>query len=284
MKYNIFFILIHNLLIRISVINADMYTLEDEIYWIVSSLCFQTNETMMGASWFFPFYVVAVILFGIAIYQLKGYKHKYLLHGVTCVMVGGLGCYLCMKDYNVIFHIQISLLAIPFIYIGYGLSRKWDKAKKIFNLVGGLISAIIIIMILQFNEWNGIELSINRIINPTIFYPLSFVGIFFCISLAVTIEKLGMLGDIVAKIGENSIHIMMLHFFMFKIIDVIYGIIKFGFGYKREIISSFPVSFRFGIVYSIAGVILPLLIVSIEKKIREYIGVCIKEKCLCNKM
>ena len=96
------------------------------------------------------------------------------------------------------------------------------------------------------------------------FYPVTIIGILFCICIAQALEKVKRVGEAFAVLGKNSYHIMALHFFVFKLIDLFYGRIT---GADVETISHFPYAFEnLWLVYYICGVGIPVLIIYILKK------------------
>lgn len=73
----------------------------------------------------------------------------------------------------------------------------------------------------------------------------------------------------------RNIHIMVLHFLAFKIVDVVYGKMM---GIHEKIYSQFPKAFDMYILYWVAGIIFPLITVASLKKTKGYIQFLIKKE------
>ena len=69
----------------------------------------------------------------------------------------------------------------------------------------------------------SIELSVNQILHPVLFYPVTLLGIYFCIGLAKILGKNPYTEKFFSLVGKESFHIMALHFLGFKIVDRIYS-------------------------------------------------------------
>ena len=114
-----------------------------------------------------------------------------------------------------------------------------------------------------------IGLSTYTVPNPIWFYSVTACGIYFCLYLTKWILKNSIATKWISCVGENSLHIMALHFFAFKIID--FFLINTGiFNAEKYELSRFPTSgLPLGAIYTIIGVLLPLGIVMITKKISK---------------
>lgn len=257
--YNLFFTIMHNVLIKINIINATFYTKREIIKNCLNGFVFQTNEKMLGAFWFIPMLLLTEILFVISIYKIKQFnKNKYyILFPMIFAIIGSI---LCEKNITMLYSIQIAILSVPFMYIGVLIKKYWNKIEKYIFTFGWIISAIILIAIIELKIGN-IELSVNQIISPTVFYLVSIIGIYFCLSLAKMFNKIKYINIFMEYIGKNSFHIMALHFTSIKIVDIIYSKIKNI--NDVNMISRFPNSYSniLWIIYIVVGTCLPILLV-----------------------
>lgn len=272
--YNLFFTIVHNILIKLNIINVLVYTKAEIVKNSINGFAFVTAESMLGAFWFVPMLLISKILFTISIYQIKQFnnKSKYL-YILVPIIFGIIGTILCRKNIRTVYCIQTSILLVPFMYIGVLIKKYWDKIEKYIFSFGWIISAIIFIAIIEMNI-GYIELSVNQIINPIAFYPVSIVGIYFCLSLAKMINKIQYINTFMEYVGKNSFHIMALHFISIKIVDIVYSKIKNI--NDINMISRFPNSYSnsLWIIYIIIGTCLPVLLVFFIKRIIK----CIKNK------
>ena len=69
----------------------------------------------------------------------------------------------------------------------------------------------------------SIELSVNQILHPALFYPVTLLGIYFCMGLAKMLSRNPYTEKFFSMVGKESFHIMALHFLGFKIVDRIYS-------------------------------------------------------------
>ena len=108
------------------------------------------------------------------------------------------------------------------MYIGYFAKQKWDVLDKTVTWYGTILSAAVILGIL--NRMPGsIELSVNQILHPALFYPVTLLGIYFCMGLAKMLSRNPYTEKFFSMVGKESFHIMALHFLGFKIVDRIYS-------------------------------------------------------------
>ncbi len=123
-------------------------------------------------------------------------------------------------------------------------------------------------MFLNKISTNEIELSNNLVYGGYGFYFIVIIGLLFCMSMATCINEIcnKKVVNFMAYCGKNSFYIMALHFICFKLIDSIIGLIC---KLNKNILKIYPISFsQLRIMYFVAGVIIPLLIVFFFEKVR----------------
>lgn len=116
------------------------------------------------------------------------------------------------------------------------------------------ILSVIILSYIVLKTNFRIELSVNIIGTRSIlFYPISLIGIYFCLYLAKIIARIKYLNKYFDIIGNYSFEIMALHFFIIKIIDIVYASINGISSYN-----AFPYAFS-GLwpIYIILGCTIP---------------------------
>ena len=187
MIYSCTVILFHNAFLRLGIISQEAYYgRRDIITRIFNAASYMTTESLLPALWFIPFYIVALLAFKLAVLYTK----KVGLY-VICALCGAAGLILCYKEVYLIYHIQTALLSIPIILIGY-------KARNIIldkDIYGGVISYVIIdvglaLGLCKIVEGFGcIDLAVNAIISPILFYPITLLGITFILILAKIIYR-----------------------------------------------------------------------------------------------
>ena len=225
---------------------------------------FSSSEVLLGAFWFIPTLLIARALFTVFYNEKNINNWSRLITIILCFAI--LGLTLCTKKIGLNYGMSVSILSVPFLYLGTLAKKKWAKIEKYITSWSWILSAIIITFIIKFTK-QSIDLSVLSIINPFIFYPISIIGIYFCLSFAKMIYKWNYIKTVFAIIGENSFHIMALHFLVIKLIDVFYSKIN-GIN-NVELISHFPYSYSENLfwIYYLCGVFIPTILIIIIKKL-----------------
>jgi len=113
-------------------------------------------------------------------------------------------------------------------------------------------------------NYGSIELADNQIISPLLFYPVTMVGIAFCLYLAYSLLQLNLCKRFVGYAGSISFHLMAQHIIIFKLFDAVYGHIIHA---DIQNLMGYPTGFYgMGIIYSILGVTVPMLLVYTYRK------------------
>ena len=264
-KYSVFFVLIHNILKRMHILdqNSIIYGKTDILNQIANSCVLSGTEQMLGAFWFVPMFFVGVSMFLILYYQAEKVRCSKVAHALFALLTAVVGVWLNCRQSYLQYHIQTSFLGVAVIYLGYLFQQYRSTILKYIKWWMAIIFGLFLWKLLALNI-GIVELSVNQIIQPLLFYPVTIIGILFCICIAQALEKVKRVGEAFAVLGKNSYHIMALHFFVFKLIDLFYGRIT---GADVETISHFPYAFEnLWLVYYICGVGIPVLIIYILKK------------------
>ena len=257
--YNLFFTLIHNILLKQNLITGNIYTGTIMLKNVLNGLRFVTNERLLGAFWFIPMMLVSKILFSCTYHFTK--KRKVLMV-IIMMFYGILGVGLCIYQIFLPYRLQISILSVFFIFVGLVIKQHWHVLDKYVFSFGWIPSSFVLYFILYFTK-SSIDLSVNKIINPWLFFLLTFIGVYFCFSLAKFILKSKKATSLFSLIGKNSMHIMALHFLVIKVIDIIYCNI-YGIT-DLKTMTKFPYSFNIWYYYIPLAVLVPVIIVNISK-------------------
>lgn len=266
--YSIFFVACHNLFRKVHILSNDIpkYGKREIIQNILNSLSFGTSERLLGAFWFVPMFFMAVSFFIIIFYKMEQIKKTIWGHILAMFVCSIVGIVLNYKEVYLNYHIQTSILGISIIYLGCFYKKyrmkfekylKWWYAPILGTMIGGILSLKI----------GMIELSVNQIMHPALFYPVTLIGILFCLCLAEGIKKVRPLCKMFATIGKNSYHIMALHFLAFKCVDLVaVRIFKDG----NDVLGKFTVSYEnLWWIYYIAGIAIPIAVIYALKYIRN---------------
>ena len=266
--YSIFFVACHNLFRKVHILSNDIpkYGKREIIQNILNSLSFGTSERLLGAFWFVPMFFMAVSFFIIIFYKMEQIKKTIWGHILAMFVCSIVGIVLNYKEVYLNYHIQTSILGISLIYLGCFYKKyrmkfekylKWWYAPILGTMIWGILSLKI----------GMIELSVNQIMHPALFYPVTLTGILFCLCLAEGIKKVRPFCKMFATIGKNSYHIMALHFLAFKCVDLVaVRIFKDG----NDVLGKFTVSYEnLWWIYYIAGIAIPIAVIYALKYIRN---------------
>lgn len=278
-KYSIVFILLHNFFLKIHILKSDtiVYRKLDIIKLIFEACIFGTSEAMLSAFWFVSMFFIGVSMFMLLYYHAEKMKYPIIWHILCGVLTAIVGIWLNDNEVILQYHIQTSVLGITVIYLGYLFQHYRQYMMKYLQWWLSPILGIVIWKILSLNI-GMVELSANMILHPLIFYPITILGITFCICIAQGFDKVGVLRTLFCTAGKNSYHIMALHIITFKCFDLmICKIWKLG----NETLECFPYSFeKLWPIYYIVGVAVPLILVYGERWLIERTRIAINKKFL----
>lgn len=272
--YNALFAILHNVFIKLNILAGTEYGLGDIVRAILGGIAFNYSELFLGAFWFIPMYLVAVILFVITLHTCDkatsavlssqtehpwSDRIKTAFEVMACCIYLLLALALNTKSIQLNYHMQTSFLAIPVLFAGYYYKKHKNTLERFVSIYGIVPAFLILVGILKLNI-GIIELSVDSIINIWLFYPTTLVGIYFCMALGKLLNKWKISSNLFAVVGKYSFHIMALHFLCFKMVDLVLHKI-----YNIEdvhILSGYPTSgFPVRWIYLLLGVFLPVVVI-----------------------
>lgn len=265
--YTTIFVLLHNVLFKANLLyGSKLYGKKEILNRILNGITFNYSETMLGAFWFLPMFLVTLVLFAYFISISAKTKYPNALNILIVLLFAVVGLVITVGKIDLAYHIQTSILAIPIVFLGYYTKIYWEKIDKYITSWGWIIAALIILFVLSL-DIGQIELAKNQIINIYLFYPVTIIGMYFCLSLGKLIDKTK-LTNLFSFIGKNSFHIMGLHFVSFKLVDFVTS--KIMNVTDVEIIGKFTNSgYDIKLVYVLAGIIIPLILISCYRLVQK---------------
>ena len=264
--YNFAYLLLHNVFVKLNMLNAELYTLDNFIITGCSVPIFAHTEAFAGAMWFVIVLLVAKAIFAAAFDLAGKVRYGWVVHAIVILGTAFVGLYTNSRDMYLLFHIQTAFLAVPVMYLGFLFGRYREKIQGFFHPIVCVVSAAGLLWVLA--NVGDIELSVNRIISPALFYPVTALGMVFCISLARIIQRIKPCQKLFAYAGKISFHIMGLHFLIFKCFDRIYGAIV---GADPQTMGAYPTAYQnMGLVYSLLGVGVSIIVVFTVRKLAAF--------------
>lgn len=265
LKYSIVYFFMRNVFIWLGMLDSSYYSFVESIAVLTDVLVFRGIGEFLGAFWFLPVLFGAMCLFAGIKFITKDIKYGSILRITLYVSIGFLGLYLTDKNIPLIYNMQVTYLMLPITAAGYIWKKIEKQMKMSVNIIGTLLCFLLLCATL-FLDIGYIELSKNLIINKWLFYPVTFIGIVFCLGLGKLFHKYKWTRQMLSRIGRNSYSIMALHLISFKIIDLPFVYIL----NRQDILSVFPYSFTsLWLIYYVAGIGLPLMLNKVNNKIRK---------------
>jgi len=272
--YNLIFVLLHNVFIRIGILSNiySYYSFENFLFGIFNSMLFISNEPFSSAMWFIPVLIMSLTIFNAISFYVK--NNNEVVRSIFILVLTVLGIVLTNLDINIGLHYQTSLLVLPFIYFGYLLKKyKFRVYKnKIFNILPLILTTIVTFIVIRVIP-GRVDMSQNVLWNPFLFYLLScslIISIFIFLQLFTNFEKKTILEPF-TYIGNNTMSIMCFHLMFIKIVDLIS--IKM-FKIVEGELSIFPFSSqKLIILYVIFSIILSILFGNIVDKFMKRLDI-----------
>lgn len=262
--YTSLFIVLHNLFIELGIYSTSIpkYKIGGIIQNILYSFVFYSSEQMGGSLWFVPMFLIGTAFMGLAFYLGNKYfssniTSKYIFILFIFIFLGILGLLAINKGMNLPFNYQTALLLLPVAYVGFIFSLYKKTVQRYITWYGALIMIVMLWFVVGIK---GIRIDgpANQIINLILYYPVTFAGIYVSLWIGKKMDSIKIASVCLSTIGKYSFEIMALHFFTFKIVDLIYA--KLNNRPFHEL-SGFPTSYsQLGPIYVIVGVILPILL------------------------
>lgn len=231
---SVIIVVLHNVFVKVGLlINQPIYTVDNMMIAVFTSLIFNCTELLASPMWFVPLLILGLSFFALIVMIARKFSKrsesctgiKYGLVVGLSLIIGYLGVYATMRNWGFNYNIQIAMLIVPIFAVSY-LSKKITKnsIEKYTKWYIALPIAIGLWLGMDKLGWR-VTLSSNSIGNPWVFYAVSFAGIYVCLSVASLLLKVKPLRRITAFVGRYSFDIMAWHLVVVKLIDVIYAAI-----------------------------------------------------------
>ena len=272
---NVICILLHNCFIKIHLYSTDktvysleyyngeitnIYSIKDMIIHISKTLLLLDGENILGAIWFIRVLFYVIICFKIietAMAKIFKTKTNEIMAGYAVGMLL-IGYVLALKDIYLKCNMSSFFTYTFFLWLGTMLRKYENKIEnKDLNIILGIIGFLIIYIIGKYTDYCGAT-GENNYKNVLFTVLLAIAGWFFLKAISYFIGKSELLGKSLEYVGKNTICILFLHFFAFKVVNL--WQVKI-YGFSLEAVSAFPYLIceqGWWIVYTIVGVLLPL--------------------------
>lgn len=261
--FTVFFLLLNNTFIKANIYTDNPLFLEcegleyaalgryysamDLLKCIIRAAWFGQGVQIGGAFWFFRVSVYVQVMYCVIDFIITKIIKKKNWHDISQGIVsliflgGGYYCHrenISCKGFNTVFTVY-SLLWIGNMLKKYCVMRIFDNIWHRYILV--FASFCILTLIKPFGY---ISLDGNNMENPIYFLVASLSGWFLLWGIAKILQKVNFIGNnAICYISIHAVPIIALHFLAFKIVNVIYVLIK---EMPYYMIAAFPVLTREG--------------------------------------
>lgn len=236
---------------------------------IVHILMFQPLGILVGAIWFIPFLFITLLIYKVTTDFLDNFP--IFIEIIIIFSLGLLGIFLTSNGLIDFYYINKSLVMLPIVLLGKLFHIFESKMQKFICLKSFFVSMGLLIFINSIFPFH-IDIACNQLHNNFLFYPITLIGILFCLSSAKILYNMKYVGDFIAICGKNSIYIMVFHFIVFKLIDISIFTISKNSVSSYDVLSRYPISYNCRILYSILGVVFPLIVNLLIKEIKYKIS------------
>lgn len=223
--YNFLHLLLRNWMIGCGLYSENVAPLskKDFIINFASSFCFISVELIGSAFWFLPVLITANVVWGSIISISNKFLNKYqmLIRYFGVIFSAAVGVLLIQKEVVLLFHFEEALLVVPILGLGQIYKKNKMKIDKNINWVLALTAGGIVTLTPILAD-TYIELSMDRIINPFVFYGVTLCGMIFWVWVSEKIVKFRLLAQVISICGQYSFDIMAMHLFFTKLVDLVY--------------------------------------------------------------
>lgn len=265
-------LIFHNLFVRINIYDDQMININQFIIKTFKIIFFSAGEQLGGATWFFRVLFITTMLYSFLEFIIKKITKKYLnvLMMAIAILFLLVGYILNFKNINLKLQLSTVFSVLILFAIGVLISKKniidfMDKFKtKVTSLVNIIACFALLVVIGQTGE--DISIVDNKYNNPLLYVIATLLGFVMVYYVATIIERNGKITNIVSYVGKNTVPIILLHFVSFKVYTFVLVWLNIE---STDVLKIFPIyigrSYDY-IIYTIFGVILPLIINLIYKK------------------
>lgn len=255
--YLTFFTITHDLALQCNLIrDVPAFGWKATVYRVFNNLVFSGSETLGGAMWFVPVLLIGVIVFGLVVYASHTYFYRirFVVISLVCCGMGFVGLYGHITGRSLARGSITSMLLIPMMLAGFLVTNLKIDRKKLFRWFLA-IPCLIFVCWFAIHKEIQVNLAARMVGSDALFYPVSFCGIYLICWLAKELDRFSVLTKVFAFIGKHSFDIMALHFLIFKLVDLVFGVLT---GADPAISTIHPYAFRqLWPLYLILGTIVP---------------------------
>ena len=261
-KYGLIFLALHNLFYHLY-ISADYYNAAQLLYHSLLTLSFRGVDPLLGGFWFLKFLFVAsmVCLFGVCFLKLI---NKYINFKKGCIAITVI--LLCIAFVVAYLNYNASCVVACIIFmLGYLAKEYKEKISMKLTILIPLLMILIPVAYFLPMSLNGASGSYQLILP---YLLISTIGIYATMIISHYLTETRIC-KLLIYIGDNTMTILVYHFLALKIVSLV-KILQYDLPITS--LSDFPIikehNTYYWILYSIIGVIVPLVMTSPLKALK----------------
>lgn len=260
-KWGVLFMMLHNLFCDWHLYNipdTNYYSISDHLYRFRSLLLTMTGqEQLLDPFWFLKELLLSSMLICVVTFVLRKYDFKYKDIAVWLLFIF---LTVITKYYKfglpIIWNVSIMFLSATFVYAGY-MFRKIERDH--YYSYTGLILSIGTILLFVWVRNDYLDMLWYTSYNVLLYIPFALIGVYMIFAVSKLIERYSV-KRYLYYLGNHTMIILVLHLLVFKIGNLTKIII---YGFPIEKLSDFKIiqenNDYFWIIYSLLGIIIPLL-------------------------
>ena len=267
-----FFVLLHNVFLKIGIQTSGTphYSMSEILQRVCEALFGKSDEILAGPVWFLRTLAMAMIIIGFMVFfsrfieRITGKALKIAFQAVCVIAMAAVGYLLILMGIQLQADMQIGFVVMPFIWTGC-LLRNYKG--DIMNLLNPIVAILCFIIVGVVSCNNTVDYAMGN--EFPYMHIISLLGIYGCLYVAKLIRRFNVATRVMAFIGELSLYIMFVHFFILRVMDrIISGRVGDITKFDRM-----PVAFiNLWWLYLIICIPLSILIAAVFKKSADYIG------------
>ena len=224
------FVLLHNLFLTLGLQleGTDHYSLGQIVEKICYAMFGYADEFLAGPVWFLRTLAVAMIIFGFIIYASRKLERRFhvvskiIFQVVVTAALTVVGYIFIQSHIQLPCDMQISFTVLPFIYCGYVLRNYVGDITRYLNPFAAIISFVIVGVVSVYKD---VDMTTGNVF--PYMHLIALLGIYGCLYLSKLASKWKVSSQIMSFVGEISLYIMAIHFFVIRGIDRI-SVLLFG--------------------------------------------------------
>lgn len=275
--WNLIFLLTHNLFFEIGFYKEGELSLQKVDSWFVFlkdffGIFMMTHmEQVTAPTWYLRVLFVASILYALLDIILK--NHNRFRTMIGALLYGLSFVYYYTKPVNNSVVIYSVLICMALFFLEMGRIYKKYEIEKIYNPVIIVASFLTLFVLNKYGHINIVSLEFE---NPLYLMVVSLLGTYMIFGISkVFSSKSNYIKRAMIYVGDHTMIILVLHCFVFKLVNVIYMVTMKDQDALYQI--SNATTFVWAIVYIISGVAIPLIVELGTGKLKVYLR-C-KKRC-----